>query len=767
MTEGKSVKYENVFGWEYEKLTDRETRKSMGMFYTPDFIIDYIIKETVSKADILKNPYVKILDPACGAGYFLIKAYDVLRDKFMENLRFLREAYGEKTYYIEEDNNFCNGNIAGRRSINERKVTGADYWKKENINYHILRNCLYGADLDPIAVDITKNNLTKKASKKIDLSSNIVQCDSLLKWEESIIKEEFNGINHILNLNNRQHDNTGSIDNIEEIERLVKFWSNKFDYIIGNPPYVVMLKSELNECYWNYILNKYNTVGYKKNVFYLFIERSLEKLKLGGVHGFIIPDRYFFANSYVKSRSNLVRNTKILNITQLSSKVFKDATVGTAVYIVKNSEYEDNHKITLKLDYIDESNFSCCQINQKGVEKDEKYVINILTKSSYRDIIEKIKANSLGLKDYCSIHVGMMIKDKEKNFRKAHNRKDKHRIVLGRDLGQYIIENDERYCFLDGANIFGGTKKIEKHQVYPKILLRKTGSNIVASIDNKGFFAEQSVYMIIPFDEDKVYGLLGQIQSQLTDFYFKRMLITNPESYPYIQHYDLMKIPIHRETLYDNSYLKLIKRIIKLKENIKNISFQHLIYKSNPTDILNEYRTIKEEEKKLKIELSKCIKSSDEILYRAYGLTVEEIELIKNSDTKVTTEKYCVDRDNSEYYKALVSEICKNIREKSIEFLSRKGQYSYIIELEKELYRELPNMDMLIAILKEYRFNKKKGSIIGQVLNIYSDNWGKYVKGKSLNKKELVRYSKNQYGLAIWPEEVHNIWFKDRGRKNK
>ncbi|MDW8799792.1 N-6 DNA methylase [Clostridium sp. A1-XYC3] len=761
------IKNEGVFGAIYEKLTDRDIRKSMGMFYTPDFIIDYILKNTVSKADVVKNPFVKILDPACGAGYFLVKAYDILKNKFITNLKLIRELYADETYYIEEYSQFNSNYTTGDRGKSLKKVKGNDYWTEEIIHYHILKNCLYGADLDPVAVAITKNNLIKKGNEKLEISFNIVQCDSLLKWEQSILHKEHKVLNDIFRLQNKYSNRSEEIDSYQVIEKLSNFWSNEFDYIIGNPPYVMMLKSETSETYWKYILNKYNTVGYKKNIFYLLMERSLEKLKPGGMHGFIIPDRYFFASSYISSRCSLVRNAKLLSVTQFSSKIFKDAIVGTAVYILEKSKYEDNHEISLKLDYIDEENFCRSQVSQKEIAKDEKCIINILTKLNYKSIIEKIKINSLELKEFCNIHVGMMIKNKEKNFKDAYGMTNRDRIALGRDLGKYTIENNDRYCYLQGMSVFGGTKKIEKHRKNPKILLRKTGSSIVASLDKEGTFAEQSVYMIIPFEEDDVYNLLGQIQSKLSNFYFIKALITNPEAYPYIQHYDLERIPIHREVLSSNIYSEIIKKIVNLKEDIKSIKFSPLIMKNSYEDILGEYRILKNEEKRLREELNVCVKSSNEILYAAYQLSEKEIELIENCNTNCELRE--IDEYNTEhikYYEGLINEIYREIKTKSVNILSHVGKYLAVKDLERELAKAIPNIDVLIEILKEHRFDKKEVCIIREVLNLCSDSWSKYVKEKVSNKKgkELVRYSKNEYGLTLWTEEVHNIWFKDKGK---
>lgn len=774
MAEKSLIKKESVFGAVYEKLTDKEIRKSMGMFYTPDFIIDYILKNTVYKVDVLKNPFVKVLDPACGAGYFLIKAYDMLKEKFINNLDILRREYADENYYIQENNESDVLNVENKYS-RLKEIKGIDYWVEENLNYHILTNCLYGADLDPIAVSITKKNLMDKGNTKVDLTGNMVQCDSLIRWEDADFDDRLNTLNNILK--NQQsykvNTNLSEEDKYKIIFDLSRFWSNQFDYIIGNPPYVMLLKSEIDEGYWKYILSNYKTLGYKKNTFYLLMERSLDKLKPGGMHGFIIPDRYFLSSSYIKSRINLFKNTRVVNVTQLSSKIFEEAIVGTAVYIVEKNKYKENHVIDLRLNYTNENNYCYSEILQKDIEKNGRYTLNILTKSNCKNVVEKIKGNSLELKDFCNIHVGMMIRDKNRNFKEAESKEEKSRIVLGRDLDKYIVENEERYCFVDGLEIFGGTKNLQKHNMHPKILLRKTGNNIIASIDNRGVFAEQSVYMIIPFNENKIYSLLGQIQSNISNFYFKEYLITNPDAYPYIQHYDVERIPIHEDILNNDYYSKLIKKIIYIKKEIKNITFDKVIRNNDYTQILEEYIRINNKQEKLESELHFYIEESNQVLFKAYRLTDEEIDLIKsrtnNSISKEDTRAWKIKsqkiskykrEQQSKYYVALINEICLMLKKEVVRFLESSDKYLSIEDFEKELSNTIINFHDLMKILREYKFEREDSRIIRELLNTYSDSYNKYLKNKEINTqgKELVKYSRNEYGLSSWSSEIHNSW---------
>lgn len=761
-----------VFGAVYEKLTDRKTRKAMGMFYTPEFIVEYILQYTVSNLNVLNNPFAKILDPACGAGYFLVKAYDILKYKFKENLIALNNKYANEIYTIEYENKDLIHEYDKFEGSTVKKVKGSDYWVEKNLHYHILKHCLYGADLDPMAVEITKKNLKSKDHNKIDFKINIILCDSLLKWEEDILPEEFKKLTYVLK---KQYKSMGYEDINEDktneiIKDLSEFWSNEFDYIIGNPPYIMLLQSELDKDYWKYILKNYSTIGYKKNTFCLLIERAVEKLKSGGRHGFIIPDRYFLTNSYIESRKNLVNSTKIINVTQFSNQVFKEAIVGTAAYIVEKNNYNSDHTISLKLDYSNENNFYSREIIQKDIAIDKRFVLNILTKANYKNIVEKIKSNSTELKEFCEIHVGMMIKDKKDSFVKVFEKKESTRIAVGRDLEKYVLENENRYCCTDKLQIFGGTKNLEKHYMHPKILLRKTGNSIIASLDTEGILVEQSVYMVIPYDSSKVYALLGQIQSNLCNFYFKESLITNPHTYPYIQHYDVERIPINLKIL-DDKYSNLIRKIIDVKNKIKDIKFDRFIKNNSYDKIIYLYKKNKEEEKKLKFKLQNYINESNELIYSSYDLKEHEINLLESRIDNSCSRKLDINDGSSVYgeedidYAYLVDEIYKLLKVESVQLLEGNKRYLSISELENGLKNKLENFDDLLRIIRRFKLQKENGYIIKEILRQSSDNWSKYLKNKQLNKrgKDFIKYSRNEYGLPRWPEEIHQIWFSEKG----
>lgn len=128
-------------------------KKETGVIYTPEQISNYMIKNTVSKKDIINNPFIKILDPSCGCGNILIPCFFYLQNIFKENL--------------EEINKNNNINL-----------------KEQYINKHILDNNLYGFDIDSISIKIliidlfyltgyyNNNNFKKKDFLIQDINNN-------------------------------------------------------------------------------------------------------------------------------------------------------------------------------------------------------------------------------------------------------------------------------------------------------------------------------------------------------------------------------------------------------------------------------------------------------------------------------------------------------------------------------------------------------------------------------------------------------------------
>ncbi len=292
----------NILGDVYEKFMDRETRKAIGQFYTPDFVIEYILNNTVAEADVVENPFVSVLDPACGSGHFLIMAYDILRKKFEESIDKLREKYADVDYVYKNE-----------------KMKGKEYWVKDRIHYHILKHCIFGADIDSFAVQLTTINLLLKDIDNFTDELNIMECDSLIKWEEDYdwqdLKqqlEDHNKLYYTINYKDIagiQRQDILSWDKAEELVRLCEFWSKKYDYVVGNPPYFILKRDNIPSI--DFYRDIFTGIV---NISSLFIKKALYSLKECGYLSYIVPQSFLRVESFKGIRTEMIEKGSFIRI---------------------------------------------------------------------------------------------------------------------------------------------------------------------------------------------------------------------------------------------------------------------------------------------------------------------------------------------------------------------------------------------------------------------------------------------------------------------
>lgn len=519
-----------ILGKEYEKAMDKVKRKTYGSFYTPDYIVDYIIENTLSNLNLVDNPFVKILDPSCGVGYFLIKAYDVLKSKFSDNIELIRKKYLKEEYSIS-----VNGKL--------KKLTGEDYWKKKNLHYHILKYCIYGADIDDEAVQITKANLLSKGVYDLDLSDNIVCCDSLIRWEEDYCfeNEEIFTSGKFLckyrDINFKSTEKYLNRDELLELRNIRNFWAKKYDYIIGNPPWVSLnrkYKKDIDDNLLNYYITKYDGNKYLPNLYEFFLKRAIGLIKNTGRVGFIIPDRFAKNLQYKLLRKELLASYKIVHLAFQVN--FPEINTDTMILILEK-DYEENSKISINI-----FNKRQYDIYQKEYLSTEDYEFIYESNSDYKLIKEKVENKSVTLGDISTTFTGFIGDSKKISTEKVTSKQVE--ILKGENINRFNIISRYYYEFIP-ENLKGGTKNIKKLACPLKIVVRKTGNKIIAALDTEGYIIEQSLYGIINLREGFSYKyVLAVLNSRLTEWYYSNFLITNINSTPQIKKYGLDRLPI-------------------------------------------------------------------------------------------------------------------------------------------------------------------------------------------------------------------------------
>ena len=466
----------NLLGGVYENFLGRETRKRLGLFYTPESVIDFILENTLGKADVVENPYVKVLDPSCGSGYFLLKSYDILRKKFEDCEEELSQKYGEGTF------------------------------SKKNLHRHIIEHCIYGADIDEFGAMFTRTSLAFKGIDSAWCVPNIVVCDSLVKWEK------------------------------EPESALAAFWSNKFDYIVGNPPWVSLTRKQgkdLPEERFAYYKSNYSGNSYLPNLYEYFLQRSMELVSEGGSVGFLIPDRFAKNKQFAGYRKKILLE---YNLRALMFGISMEGVIADSMAMVIENRFTPDNLTEVR------SEAGIFSNSQKLMLEDEGSKFQSYSLEGSRFMLDNMMRDSLILKQIARSFTGFIgIKE---NITDKKVLSLQIPVLKGENLERYRIKGN-KYYDISSENIIGGTKDSQKLLAKDKILVRKTGYRIVAALDSYGYAPEQSLYGIIIKDRDfSAKYVLAILNSMLMQEYYRGFLVTNANSTPQLKKMDLDSIPI-------------------------------------------------------------------------------------------------------------------------------------------------------------------------------------------------------------------------------
>jgi len=335
-----------------------EVKKAGGVFYTPTFIVENIVIHTLGKLLMGLTPKeaakLKIVDPACGSGTFLLGAYQYLLDWhlkwYMENdpekwaggkspAVYQSVTYQRKS---EEKENF-----EGRRVIRESVVDVKGEWRLTTAKKkEILLNNIFGVDIDPQAVEVTKLSLLLKVLE--DLNGQLtLGMDRLLpdlgnniKCGNSLVGEDY--FEGKLMAEQEERNRVNPFDWEDAFPEV--FAQGGFDAVIGNPPYIrIQAMQEWAAEQVEYFKRKYKAAS-KGNydIYVVFIEKALSLLNEKGKMGFILPHKFFNAQYGEPARDLISQGKHISKIVHFGDQqVFHDATTYTCLlFLNKQSQSE-------------------------------------------------------------------------------------------------------------------------------------------------------------------------------------------------------------------------------------------------------------------------------------------------------------------------------------------------------------------------------------------------------------------------------------------
>ncbi|MCL4275534.1 MAG: Eco57I restriction-modification methylase domain-containing protein [Anaerolineales bacterium] len=472
-----------------------EVRKAGGVFYTPTFIVDYIVGNTLGKLLEGKTPEqaakLRIVDPACGSGTFLLGAYQYLLDWHLD-------------WYLNHDpEKWAKGKNPALVSLPQlRSSIGAGQgggWKLSVAKKkEILLNNLYGVDIDPQAVEVTKLSLLLKViedpgqltflDERIlpDLGKNIQCGNSLIgpdyfegqlmvsdedrvrvnafDWKAAFpevfdpLRPAYGGGTSPKSAGEKTLRQSSSAD-LGEAGR-------GFDAVVGNPPYIrIQAMREWASEQVEYYAKKYKAAS-KGNydIYVVFVEKALSLLNTKGRLGFILPHKFFNAKYGEPLRGIIAKGKHLSKVVHFSDQqVFKGATTYTCLMFLNkqaSAEFEFT-KVSNLEDWRNQQTSEVSDIVPVGGTSEVSGMINasrvIASEWNFSvgkdaGLFEKLSQMPVKLGDVSHLFVGLQT-DADDVYIVEEIRQENNKVLCSSKYTgkEYWLENDHLKPFLKGS----------------------------------------------------------------------------------------------------------------------------------------------------------------------------------------------------------------------------------------------------------------------------------------------------------------------------
>ena len=641
-----------------------EVRKAGGVYYTPSYIVDYIVKNTVGKQTEGKSPAqiakgkdgqpIRILDMACGSGSFLLGAYQYLLD------------HCQKWYEANDPEKhtkavFQDTKGIWRLTISERK--------------RILITHIYGVDIDRQAVEVTKLSLLIKA---LEGENDATLTHQMQLFQERALPNLTNNIKCGNSLIGPDYFSGTLFPDPEELSRINPFdWKAEFtevmtiggfDCVIGNPPYV---RQELLGESKTYFQRQYAVFHGIADLYSYFIECGVSLLKEGGKLGFIVANKWM-RTSYAKPLRSWLKNQAIMEITDFGDlPVFKTATTYPCILIIKKdkprSVFMATQVKTLGFtnisEYVQSNRY---EVNQFNLDDNGWSLSN----ERAQMLISKLRGAGVTLKEYVkgSVYYGIktglnaaFVIDQTTREKLVNQNAESEKLIkpfiIGREVKRYQPTVSESYLILiprgwtreasvnskdpwkwlennypaisahlapfakdaeqryDKGEYWWEMRACEYYAEFerPKIIYPNICRRPEFAYDIAKHYTNQKCF-IIPLDDKYLLGILN---SSVTNYLFKAMLpklrgdFYEP-SYVYLQDF-----PISSINLSDPFERAKYDKMVALVEQMLDLQKRKV-----------EFRGAAEQQQVQRL-IDSTDKQIDTLAYELYGLTQEEIEIVE------------------------------------------------------------------------------------------------------------------------------------------
>jgi hypothetical protein len=381
-----------------------------------------------------------------------------------------------------------------------------------------------------------------------------------------------------------------------------------FDVVIGNPPYGAIFNKD--EKKW--ISNNYNFTDYQLDIYMSFFEKGTNTLKEGGLLCFIVPNSWLLNLKTPNIRKLLFQNSNTILIRAFEKPVFEEAVVDTLIVLSQNRESKlDELNITIETKQegkIIENTFS-----KKDLFKSYKTPVNIYLSKKTLKIV--LKTNNLKrLSEISNITQGTkpFQKGKGKPKQTAKTLRDKpfvkdykvdetfRPLLRGSLINKYITLWNNNY-YISYGDWLAEPRYSGNFDASKKIVIRQTGSSIIATLDKKQFILRDNLYSVTTINKEYPEEvILGLLNSKFINWYYQNVINNEVgEALAQVKKGHLVNLPVPNYNMLFRNISTKVTSILAQKQ-------------ADPSADTSELET-----------------AIDALVYELYDLTAAEIALIE------------------------------------------------------------------------------------------------------------------------------------------
>lgn len=675
--------FENLLA-AYNPETGTTARKQSGSFYTPREIVNYMVDEALiaylkgklEKADpqvpdveprlrhlfsyedeghrftpkevellIAGIDQLKALDPAVGSGafpmgilhklVFILGCLDPRNEKWKERQKQrLREAMAAAER-IED------GTVRERtlRELEQQVAGVEEAFEKNALDYgrklYLIENCLYGVDIQPIAVQIAKMRffISLIADQKVDpdaenlgvrplpnLETKLVAANTLIAIEKpaqmllrnpkiDVLEAELRRVRERFFMARtpstksrcREQDKKlrGEIAELlkrdgwdSAIAKQLSAWdpydqnvsagffdpewmfglNSGFHIVLGNPPYVFGGNKGISKEDKACYKGQYESGSKKINLFAIFIERGSQLLQPKGILNYILPNTLLRVTSYAITRQFIVERLEVQEIVDLDVGVFDGVTASTVLIMLCNSLPSLQTVVRIKRGCADTMPSSIMQDDWKK----KGFVFDIFSSSRDRDLLQKLSLGCSPLVELCShLRFGVVISGNISDVVGCKKLNSHWKPFLeGDEIGQFYTRYTGRYLLYE-KDLLHRSRTPDVFETKKVMIQRITGGEtpLKATLDEECFYNKESILNLILSSAEVSYEyILGLLNSRLINWYYKRRFTNASKLTVNLSKEYVGQIPVKKiDKRGQEAIAKIVRRILGAKRTTREV----------------------------------------------------------------------------------------------------------------------------------------------------------------------------------------------------